>query len=166
MGHPKVRAAVKEDIPRLTEIYNHYIMNTPATFDIEPFSVEERMEWFSHYAATGPHRVLVAEADGVILGAAWSSQFRVKRAYDTTVETSVYCAPEATGRGTGTLLYEALFKALEGQPLRRAIAAITLPNEASLRLHERFGFRRVGVLSDVGKKFGRYWDVAWLEREL
>ncbi|HEY5477495.1 MAG TPA: GNAT family N-acetyltransferase [Tepidiformaceae bacterium] len=166
MTHSKVRAAVIEDVPRLTEIYNHYIVNTPATFDIEPFTVEQRMEWFSHYASTGSHRVLVAEADGVVLGATWSSQFRVKRAYDTTVETSVYCAPEATGQGIGTLLYQALFKALDGQPLRRAVAGITMPNEVSVRLHERFGFRKVGTFSEVGKKFGRYWDVAWFEREL
>jgi len=166
MRRAKVRAAVSEDIPRLTEIYNHYILTTPATFDIEPFTVEQRMEWFSHYAASGPHRVLVAEAAGEILGATWSSQFRQKRAYDTTVETSVYCAPEATGQGIGTVLYEALFQALEGQPLRRAVAGITVPNEASVRLHERFGFRKVGTFSEVGNKFGRYWDVAWYEREL
>lgn len=166
MPHPKVRPAVIEDVTRLTEIYNHYIVNTPATFDIEAFTVEQRTEWFSHYATTGSHRLLVAVAGREILGATWSSQFRVKHAYDTTVETSVYCAPEATGQGVGTLLYEALFKALKGQPLRRAVAGITMPNEASVRLHERFGFRKVGTFSEVGKKFGRYWDVAWFEREL
>jgi phosphinothricin acetyltransferase len=166
MAHPKVRAAVIDDVPRLTEIYNHYIVNTPATFDIEPFTVEQRMEWFSHYATTGSHRVLVAVAGGEILGATWSSQFRVKRAYDTTVETSVYCAPESIGQGIGTVLYEALFRTLKTQPLRRAVAGITMPNEASVRLHERFGFRKVGTFSEVGKKFGRYWDVAWFEREL
>jgi phosphinothricin acetyltransferase len=166
MAQPKVRAAVIDDVPRLTEIYNHYIVNTPATFDIEPFTVEQRTEWFSHYATTGSHRLLVAVAGGEILGATWSSQFRVKRAYDTTVETSVYCAPEATGQGVGTVLYDALFKALNAQPLRRAVAGITMPNEASVRLHERFGFRKVGTFSEVGKKFGRYWDVAWFEREL
>lgn len=166
MGLPWIRPAVSEDIPRLTEIYNHYIINTPATFDIEPFTVEQRMRWFGHYAIGGPHRVLVAVADGQILGATWSSQFRQKRAYDTTVETSVYCAPEATGQGVGALLYEALFNALAGEPLHRAVAGITMPNEPSVRLHERFGFRKVGLYSEVGKKFGRYWDVAWYEREL
>ena len=166
MLHPKVRPATVSDIPRLTEIYNYYIVNTPATFDIEPWTVEQRMEWFSHYAATGPHRVLVAEAAGVVLGSTWSSQFRVKAAYDTTVETSVYCDPEATRKGIGSALYEALFEALAGQHLHRAVAGITLPNEASVRLHERFGFRKVGAFTEVGKKFGTYWDVAQYEREL
>ncbi|MBI2767149.1 MAG: N-acetyltransferase [Chloroflexi bacterium] len=162
----RVRAATEADVPRLAEIYNHYIVTTPATFDIEPYTVAERLEWFAHYAPAGPHRVLVAESEGVVLGSAWSSSFRPKRAYETTVETSIYCAPEATGRGIGTLLYAALFEALAGEGLHRAVAGITLPNEASVAIHERFGFRRVALLSEVGRKFGRYWDVAWFEREL
>ena len=161
-----VRAATKADVPRLAQIYNHYIEHTPATFDIEPFTVAQRLEWFAHYAATGPRRVLVAEEDGMVIGAAWSSQFRPKRAYDTTVETSVYCAPEATGRGIGNQLYEALFEALKDEPLHRALAGITQPNEASVRLHERFGFRQVALFSEVGFKFDRYWDVAWFEKAL
>jgi phosphinothricin acetyltransferase len=162
----QVRAASGADVPRLAEIYNHYIVTTPATFDIEPYTVEERLEWFGHYAPTGPHRVLVAESEGIVLGSAWSSSFRPKRAYETTVETSIYCAPEATGRGIGTLLYAALFEALAGEGLHRAVAGITQPNDASVALHERFGFRRVALLSEVGRKFGRYWDVAWFEREM
>ncbi len=163
---PNVRAATEADVPRLAEIYNHYIEHTPATFDIEPFTVAQRLAWFAHYATTGPHRVLVADEEGTVIGAAWSSQFRPKPAYNTTVETSVYCAPEATGRGIGAALYEALFQALENEPLHRALAGITLPNEASVRLHERFGFRRVALLSEVGSKLGRYWDVAWFEKGL
>ena len=161
-----VRPATEADIPRLTETYNHYIVNTAITFDIEPWTVEQRREWFTHYATTGPHRVLAAEEDGVVLGSAWSSQFRPKRAYHTTIETSVYCAPEAVGRGIGARLYEALFETLKGQPLHRALAGITQPNEASVKLHERFGFKRVGLLSEVGFKFGQFWDVAWHEKEL
>jgi len=111
----QVRPATDDDVPRLTEIYNHYILTTPATFDIEPFTVEQRREWFSHYSDTGPHRVLVAEVDGLVTGMAWSSAFRPKRAYETTVETSIYCAPEATGMGIGVVLYEALFEALAGK---------------------------------------------------
>ncbi|MGE5594955.1 MAG: N-acetyltransferase family protein [Hyphomicrobiales bacterium] len=162
-----IRDATATDLPRLTEIYNHYILHTAITFDIEPLTVEQRREWFSHYATEGPHRLFVAEADGVVLGSAWSSEFRPKRAYDSTVETSIYCAPEATGKGLGRRLYAALFAALATQPqLNRAVAAITVPNDASIRLHELFGFKHVGVLSEVGYKFGRYWDVAWLEKDL
>jgi phosphinothricin acetyltransferase len=82
------------------------------------------------------------------------------------VETSIYLAPGATGRGLGTRLYSALFAALEGEDIHRAYAGVTLPNDASLRIHERFGFRQVGVYEEVGRKFGTYYDVAWLEKRL
>ncbi len=161
-----IRDAVAADLPRITDIYNHFVRTSPATFDLEPFTVEQRMEWFSHYANTGPHRLLVAESDGAICAYAGTSQFRTKPAYDTTVEVTIYCAPEATGRGVGPQLYTALFDAIRGEDLHIAIAGITLPNEASCTLHERFGFRRVGVMPQVGRKFDRYWDVAWYQREL
>ncbi|GGR62078.1 hypothetical protein GCM10010236_14100 [Streptomyces eurythermus] len=82
------------------------------------------------------------------------------------METSVYVAPGAGRRGIGTLLYDALFKALAGQDVHRAYAGIAQPNEPSERLHARFGFRHVGTFREVGRKFGRYWDVAWYEKEL
>ena len=101
-----------------------------------------------------------------MIGYADSHQYRAKRAYDTTVEVTVYCAPDATGRGLGTRLYTALFEAIQGEGVRMALAAITLPNEASIALHERFGFSLSGVQHDVGRKLGRYWDVAWYEKRL
>lgn len=166
-GALTIRNAEAADVPRLTAIYNHYIGTTAITFDLVPFTVEQRMEWFSHYGPAGPHRVLVAEVAGEVVGSAWSSQFRTKAAYASTVETSIYCAPEATANGTGTALYTALFDVLAAEPgLHRAVAGVTLPNEASVRLHERFGFARLGVFSEVGYKFDRYWDVAWYERPL
>lgn len=161
-----VRPAVPDDLPRLTEIYNHYVAETSITFDITPFTVEERRAWFGAHPASGPHRLLVAVADGTVAGYATSSPFRPKPAYATSVEVSVYCAPGVTGRGLGGALYTALFAALEGEDVHRAYAGIALPNDASLRLHRRFGFRDVGVYEQVGRKFGRYWDVAWLERPL
>ncbi|MEU6230036.1 N-acetyltransferase family protein, partial [Streptomyces sp. NPDC047042] len=95
-----------------------------------------------------------------------SGPFRAKPAYGTTVEVTVYLAPDAGGRGIGTLLYKALFEALAGEDVHRALAGIVTPNEASVRLHERFGFRYVGTYREVGRKFGRYWDVAWYEKDL
>ena len=161
-----VRPARDDDVPRMTEIYNHYVLTTAITFDLEPFTVEERRSWFQQFATAGARRLLVAEQAGVVLGYAGSHQFRTRRAYDTTIETTIYCAPEATGRGIGTLLYRALFEALEGEDLRVAIAGTTLPNDASVALHERFGFALVGVMHEVGRKFGRYWDVAFYEKRL
>ncbi|MEX2159980.1 MAG: N-acetyltransferase family protein [Dehalococcoidia bacterium] len=161
-----VRPATLDDLARITEIYNHYVINTPVTFDLEPVSAENRREWFAQFSDTGLHRLLVAEQDGVVLGYACTHQFRTKAAYDTSVEATVYCAPEATGRGIGTLLYSALFHAIRDEDLRIAVAGVTLPNAASIALHERFGFTPIGVMHDIGRKFDRYWDVAWYEKRL
>jgi phosphinothricin acetyltransferase len=161
-----IRFARASDLERLTEIYNDYVMNTPITFDLEPFSVAERGEWFRHYSASGPHRLLIAETDGVVVGYVTSSRFRPKAAYETSVETSIYLAPEATGRGLGTALYTALFTALAEGDLHRAYAGVTLPNTASIALHRKVGFRSIGVYHEVGRKFGKYWDVEWFEKPL
>ena len=162
----KVRAAVAEDLPQLTEIYNHYVRTSQATFDLEPFTVEARREWFSRYADSGRHRLLVAADGELLLGYATSSPWRTKPGYGGTVETTVYTRPEAIGRGVGRALYQALFEALAGEEVHRVVAGIVPPNEASFRLHEAFGFREVGRFSEVGWKFGRHWDVVWLERPL
>lgn len=161
-----IRPAVPGDLPRLTEIYNHYVVETPITFDVTPFTVEERRGWFDGHPDGGPHRLLVAVDGGAVAGYATSSPFKAKAAYATSVEVSVYCAPDTTGRGLGTALYEALFAAIAGEDVHRAYAGVALPNDASLRLHRRFGFTDVGVYREVGRKFGRYWDVAWLEKRL
>ncbi len=163
---PTVHSARDEDLPRLTDIYNHYVLTAPATFDLEPFTVEGRRPWFSQFEASGPHRLLVADNGGAVVGYASSGRFRPRRAYDTTVETTVYCAPDATSRGIGRTLYAALFEALRGEDLRLAIAGITLPNAASIALHDSFGFTLSGVMHAVGRKFDRYWDVAWYEKRL
>jgi len=159
-----IRPAGEHDLPRLTEIYNHYILHTPITFDIEPYTVRTRRPWFAQFAPAGRHRLLVAQLDGAVVGYAGSHQFRTKAAYDTSVETTVYCAPEATARGVGSALYSALFDLLQHEDIRACVAGITLPNEASVALHARFGFTLAGVMHDVGRKFDRYWDVGWYER--
>ncbi len=167
MSELVIRAASDADLPQLTEIYNHYIVNTAFTFDVEPFSVERRRaEWFSHYGPSGPYRVLVAAGGGGVEGFTYSSAFRPKQAYATSVETSVYCAPEATGRGIGRRLYEALFDELAKTDVQRALALITRPNEPSEALHRKMGFELSGVWTDVGRKFDRYWDVAVWQRAI
>ncbi len=148
------------------EIYNYYVINTPITFDLEPLTIEERTPWFEEHSDRGRYRLLVAVENDNLLGYATSGRFRVKRAYDTSVDSSIYCAPEATGRGIGSKLYAALFDAIAGEDINRIIAGITLPNDASMALHRRFGFQVVGTFSEVGRKFDRYWDVLQLERPL
>jgi phosphinothricin acetyltransferase len=162
----EVRAGEEGDLVALTEIYNHYVTTSHVTFDDVPFSVDERREWFAHYATTGPHRLLVAEDGGVVVGYATSSPFRPKPGYRTTVETTVYVAEEAAGRGVGNALYAKLFEVLSGEELHRAYAGVAVPNPPSQALHLRFGFRSVGVFREVGTKFGRYVDVEWFERPL
>jgi phosphinothricin acetyltransferase len=102
----------------------------------------------------------------MVVGYAGTTKFRVKAAYDTTVETTIYCAPGFEGKGIGSQLYSALFGVLAGEDIHRIVAGYVPPNPASAKLHERFGFRTVGIFSECGYKFGRYWDTCWLERPL
>jgi len=164
MSDISIRPAIESDLPRLTEIYNHYVVHTPVTFDIEPYTVEKRETWFSQFGPTGRYRLVVAEENGSVLGYAGATRFRPKAAYDTTVETTIYCAHETIGKGIGSRLYSALFEALKDEDVHRIVAGYTLPNPASAALHERCGFKPVGIYTEVGRKFGRYWDVAWTER--
>ena len=161
-----LRPAVESDLAPIVEIYDHYVRETAVTFDIEPVTVESRRSWFDAFAATGPYRLLVAELEGRVVGYACSQRFRQKAAYDTSVETTIYLDHRIGGRGIGTRLYAALFQAIEGEDVHRALAGITEGNPASLALHERFGFQHLGVFSHVGRMFDRYWDVAWLEKAL
>jgi phosphinothricin acetyltransferase len=160
----RIRQAVRADLPRLTEIYNYYVLNTPVTFDVEPYTVERREAWFAQFGATGRHRLLVAERDGIVAGYAGTTRFRPKAAYETTVETTIYCAQNEAGKGMGTRLYGALFEALGGEDIHRFVAGYALPNPATAAIHARFGFKVVGVFSENGRKFGKYWDVCWVER--
>lgn len=161
-----IRAATLDDLPSLTAIYNHFVVNTAITFDLQPFTTAERQAWFDDHQSSGPHRLLVAAGQGACLGYASTSRWRPKRAYDTTVEASIYCHPEAIGRGCGTALYKALFAALEHEDVQTIVAGVSLPNPSSVAFHQKFGFRPVGVFHAVGRKFDRFWDVAWFERPL
>jgi phosphinothricin acetyltransferase len=166
MSQTEIRPAAGSDLPRLTEIYNYYVLNTAVTFDVEPYSIEKRAAWLEQFGATGRYRLVVAEESGVVLGYAGTMRFRPKAAYETTVETTIYCAQEAIGKRLGSRLYAALFEALRGEDINRIVAGYTLPNDASAALHARCGFKPVGIYTEVGRKFGRYWDVQWTERPL
>lgn len=161
-----IRPATDADVPALTDLYNHYIRTSPATFHTTEETVEQRRAWASHYAETGPYRLLVAETHGRLVGFASSSSFSDRPAYDSSVSTSIYVHHEATGQGVGRKLYAALFDILMQEPIHRAYAGITLPNDASVGLHREFGFREAGLYTEVGFKFGRYWDVVWLQKDM
>jgi phosphinothricin acetyltransferase len=159
-----IRRAEEGDLPQLLTIYNHYVLTTPITFDLEPRTLEQRRQWFASFAPTGRYQCFVAVDGGAVTGWASTGRFREKAAYDTSVETSVYLAPGHGGKGLGRKLYETLFSALEGKDIHRCYGGITLPNDASVALHKAFGFECIGIQHEVGRKFGRFWDVALYER--
>jgi phosphinothricin acetyltransferase len=161
-----VRPGTEADLDQLNDIYNQYVKDTHYTFDVEPMTIEARREWFTHYGPAGRYRLLIALSDDAVVGFACSSRFRPKPAYETSVETTIYLAPEAVGHGAGSTLYTELFRSLASEDIHRAYAGISLPNPASIALHERFGFKRVAHFTEQGRKFGRYWDVAWYEKPI
>ena len=155
-----IRRAEQGDLPALLAIYNHYVRETPATFDIEPRTLEQRQAWLDGFADKGRYQCFVAVKDGRTVGSAASVRYNERAAYETTVSTGIYLAPDARGQGMGRRLYQALFDALAREDIHRAHAGIVPPNPASIGLHESFGFRRAGTLTEVGRKFGQFWDVA------
>lgn len=166
LGDVEIRHAEAGDLKQLTSLYNHYVINTAITFDLEPLSESQRSEWLMQFRPEGRYRLLVAVRVGRILGYACSAQFRVKQAYETSVETSIYLAPGEQGRGLGSKLYEALFMSISSEDIHRAYAGVTHPNDASIAIHKKFGFNSIGLYSEVGRKLGRYWDVEWFEKVL
>jgi len=167
MQNVTIRPALLNDLPRLTEIHNYYVLNTHITFDVRPFAPDDRRPWFNDHCDGRRYQMLVADDPSRgVLGYACTGRFRTKEAYDTTVEASVACRPDGTGQGLGKLLYTALFEAIAGQDVNRIVAGIAQPNPASNALHQRFGFRPVGTFSQVGRKFDKFWDVLWMERPL
>jgi phosphinothricin acetyltransferase len=152
------------DLGAISEVYDHYVRTTAISFDLEPPTSAWRREWFERFSDRGRHRLLVARDGGGAIGYAASVPYRPREAYGPSVETSVYVSPTHLGRGVGAALYVALLSELEREDVHRAYAGIAMPNPASVRLHERCGFRRAGYFTEQGRKFGRYWDVAWFER--
>jgi len=161
-----IRAGCDRDLGPMTDIYNHYVETTPVTFDTTPFTAEVRKTWMRQFSLDGPFRLFVADVDGLVVGYATSTQLEDKPAFSTSIKTNVFLAPAFCGRGLGRRLYERLFEALREEDLHRAFAAITVPNEASMNLHRSVGFEKTGVFTEAGRKFGRYWDVLWLARQM
>ena len=153
-----------DDLEAISEIYGHYVRTSAISFDVEVPSAAWCREWFATFDTSGRHRLLVARDDGRAVAYAASAPYRPRAAYAPSVETSVYVAPSHVGQGLGSALYETLLAELEREDVHRAYAGIGMPNPASVRLHERCGYRRAGYYTEQGRKFGRYWDVAWYER--
>jgi phosphinothricin acetyltransferase len=160
-----IRPAIASDLPALVDIFNHYVINGHVTFDTELNTIGSRREWFESYG-DGRYQLLVAIDDGTTVGCTYSSRYRPRPAFDTTVETSIYLAPHHRGRGMGSLLYAALFERLAAQPVHMALAAVALPNDASLALHRKHGFEEVGTFKEYAQKNGEWISSTWLHRRV
>ncbi|MEO3946823.1 N-acetyltransferase family protein [Gorillibacterium sp. CAU 1737] len=155
------RDAVREDVPDLLRIYNHYVQTSTATFDLEPQTLEDRLEWFSHYGGSYP--ILIAEWQGQIAGYAYLSVFRAKPAYRPTAESSVYLDKAYCGQGIGKALLQELIQRSRSLGYHSLIACITVGNDTSVHLHEQFGYRKVGHFPETGWKFGTWHDVLFYQ---
>lgn len=149
-----IRTAVEADIPELMNIYNDAILHTTATFDTESKDMEERRAWFAEH--TGRHILLVYETEGCVAGYASLSRYRDRRAFDVAVELSVYISEQYRGQGIGSRLMEAILShARDCEEIQTVISLIASGNEASIHLHENFGFTYCGTIRDAGIKFGK-----------
>lgn len=166
MNEVLVRHCGPGDYDAVVRIYNHYIENSPATFDVVPYSVGARASWFAQFTEDGPHQLLVAAMNDLVLGYCCSTQFKTRPAYDVSVETTAYVDAGATGQGIGKQMYATLMAKLASTGVHGAYAGVTLPNDGSVKLHESLGFTRIGVFEEVGRKFDKYWSVAWFQKRL
>lgn len=148
------------DAAQIAEIYNYYIRTSHATFETETIDSGEMEKRIRAIGENYPY--LVAEAEGEILGYAYAAKYKERSGYRHSTEVSVYVKNNLKRKGTGTLLYQKLFAALKPE-IHAVIAGISLPNEASVRLHEKFGFEKVAHFREVGFKFGRWIDVGYWE---
>jgi phosphinothricin acetyltransferase len=162
MTEVTIRPAREEDIPTITEIYNDAIRNTTATFDIIEKTVEDRRKWLAEHGEK--HPVIVAVMDGKVAGWGSLSPYAERPGWRFTVENAVYVSPQYQGRGIGRRLLEELSRLAETLGYHAIIAQVVGGNEGSLRLHERCGFKTVGVLKEVGNKFGKWLDVIVMEK--
>lgn len=163
-GRPLIRAAALTDADGINAVYNPYIRESAVTFETEEHDEAWRRAWIAELRRSPRHPAFVAEVRGAICGFANAAAFDPRGAYETSVKVSVFVASSMHGRGVGKALYTALFKALDGADVHRAYALIVAPNPVSVALHEAFGFKLVSTLSEVGRKFGRYFDVMWFEK--
>lgn len=159
----RIRPAVESDAAAIADVYGPYVLETTISFELEPpdagdmrsrMRAEPRLPWF------------VADRDGLVVGYAYASQHRSRLAYRWSVDVSVYLAGSERRRGTGRALYDTLLPALRDLGYVQAFAGVTLPNEASVGLHEALGFTPVGVYRAVGFKDGRWHDVGWWQLPL
>lgn len=154
-----IRPVKLEDAPGVAKVYNYYIQNTHHTFEIEPLTADEMQKRIGEIIEDYPY--LVAEEDGEVIGYAYATRFRLREAYEYSVEVSIYVRNAAKQKGIGTELYTKLFDELAETNVHVIVAGISLPNDASVRFHEKLGFRKVAHFREIGYKLGRWIDVGY-----
>jgi phosphinothricin acetyltransferase len=159
-----IRAAERRDAAGIRAVYNHYVSESTALFDMVERTLDEQVQWIDEHS--GGHPALVAESEGRIVGFGSVSPFRSRPAYATTVEDSVYVLDAHQGRGIGRRLLEELLRLSAAHGFHSVIARITGENDASIALHGTCGFTVVGTEREVGRKFGRWLDVVEMQRML
>jgi L-amino acid N-acyltransferase YncA len=159
-----IRNAAIDDAQAIVDIYNWYIDNTTITFETEAVTVEAMRSRIGEKLST--HDWLVGEENGAITGFAYYGSFRPRAAYRHTVESTIYLTREAKGKGFGKLLYARLIESAQSHGFREVVGVIALPNPESVRLHERMGFIKVGILRNIGFKFGNYIDVGIWQKSI
>jgi L-amino acid N-acyltransferase YncA len=154
-----IRSCTAADAAQICSIYNHYVLETVVTFEEAPVQIQDMAGRIID--VTSRHPWLVYELDGEICGYAYAAPWKQRSAYRHSVESTVYLAPRKVGRGIGTALYVALLSALRTQGVHTAVGGISLPNKASVALHEKLGFIKIGHFTEIGWKFQRWVDVGY-----
>lgn len=160
-----IRSATTADADAIAEIYNHYIANTVVTFEVDEVTVAEMASRIDAIQA-GSYPWLVALRDGLVIGYAYAGKWQARRAYRFSAELSVYLSPAHSRQGLGSRLYEQIIEMLKRQNIHTVIGGIALPNEASVALHEKLGFRKAAHYRETGFKFDRWIDVGYWQRIL
>lgn len=155
----QVRLATPDDAPAILEIYAPLVESTAISFEIEPPTLAEMRQRIIEIGRAYPW--LAWEEGGNVTGYVYAGPHRARKAYQWSVEVSSYVHPDHRRRGIGSRLYRGLFELLRRQGYRNAYAGITLPNPASVRLHESLGFAPVGIYREIGFKLGSWHDVGW-----
>ena len=156
-----IRFVKSSDAAQIAEIYNYYIKNTHHTFETEAVDQTEMRQRIGEITVSYPY--YVAEENGEIVAYAYAAAYKSRCAYRSSAEVSIYARNNIRQKGTGTRLYEKLLAELRQTDVHAIIAGIALPNEASIRLHEKFGFEKVAHFREVGFKFGEWIDVGYWE---
>lgn len=157
----------EEDLTAINDIYNFYVRSSFATFETNEWTLQQRLLWFKEFELRHDlYNLFVAKIDNQVVGFAYNAKYKEKPAYITSSEVTVYLRQGASGSGIGGALYEALFSVVSNTQLHRLYAILALPNDASIRLHEKFGFVVIGQMDEVGFKYGQFYSTMILEKHI